>query len=692
MIPIIENKLQEENTLQLILYPSVTSRQINSINNKNKISNTQTSLLSGLNQYDFQNGESFKGKIINGVLQKGKYMWNTGQIYQGSFNSLNQFNGRGLITFPDLSTLSGTFTDNELIKRAVYITKNKTMEGTFYKNNLHGKFIIHSNDFDKKKKMKNIDNNGDDEDNEEDTNNNNISHYKYVGEYYKGVKHGKFIMETDSNKYHYVITGCYNKGKKNGEFTIKETNFNHYSMKGMYINDKRDSVFKITDFDGKNIEKFYDYGLDMPLPYNGVKIEQKNCLVEKEEFEVNCMTVVENNENNIIVLLGIKNKISIYFFDKNNKNIVFIKQINVFSEGEVNDIIGTADKKLLLCSSEAKIKLIKLNIDNVKEISSTSTYSNNPNIINQDYETIQEFQGLNESKNIFILLELKNQWIVSGDCENIIIWEKIINKNKNKINNHVKATGTFYEVDCSKKQPSFLDSFLNIFGLNNDIPKPAPVQATTQNNHFNKFHSCPINYNNNDNQNEEKIKYIFRSNIKTSHTFSIIEIKNNLIVSAQPDSKSILLINIMKNDVLKELNLNKSICNNKNAMSVINDKLLIIGFEGVAVVNIDLFTIETFIYLKQKMNMICPYNKDTFLCFQKNKIRYYQNEWSMLQCVNHEKRKKIEIVSKLEKEKFKGCVNRIIVKKIRGGLYVFAVGKDEINDDDINKGKMIILY
>ena len=43
-----------------------------------------------------------------------------------------------------------------------------------------------------------------------------------------------------------------------------------------------------------------------------------------------------------------------------------------------------------------------------------------------------------------------------------------------------------------------------------------------------------------------------------------------------------------------------------------------------------------------------------------------------------------------EKLKFKGYVNRMIVKKMGNEIFVFAVGKDESNEND--KGKMIVLY
>ena len=644
MIPIIEDQLPEANKLQPILYPTVTSQQLNNIKNCDKIKNDLESSISSsleLETYNFENGESFKGKIANGILIKGKYMWENGQIYQGSFNSLNQFNGRGLITFKDLSTLSGNFTNNELIKRAIYKTKDKTMEGEFYKNNLHGNFIIYSNDFNENKNIKNIDNNGDNN-SEENINNNNIYKYKCVCGYYIGKKHGKFYLDTNWNKYHFIINGNYKKGKKHGEFIIKETNFHIYSMKGEYDNDKRNGKFEITDFNGESIEKSYDQGFEKPI-YIGEKIEQKNCLIEKEEFEINCVTLIENIENKIMILLGIKNKINIYLFDKNDKNdknIVFLKQIEVFFIGEVNDILETVDKEILICSSEAKIILIKLNLDAIKTFSTNTTALNT---INPDYEIIQEFEGLDESKSksIFVLLELKNSWIISGDCENIIIWEKKIEENDN--NNIINENDLEIEIELDKEENAMLE-----------------------------------------------IKYKFQKNFKTTHTFSILEIKDNFIVSPQPDSKSILFINIMSNDIFKELKINKLISNCKNVMSMINEHLLVVGFEGIIVININDFEIKKFISIEQKINMIYPYNNDTFLCFAKNKICHYQNKWIMLQYIYYQQRKKIEIVSKLEKEKFKGYVNRMIVKKMGNEIFVFAVGKDESNEND--KGKMIVLY
>ena len=82
----------------------------------------------------------------------------------------------------------------------------------------------------------------------------------------------------------------------------------------------------------------------------------------------------------------------------------------------ISDILVLTDKNILICDNKNKFNLIDIKI-----------------IFNKiKLKIISEFKGKENNSSIFSLRELHNSLIISGDCNNLIFWEKnYLNGNTN---------------------------------------------------------------------------------------------------------------------------------------------------------------------------------------------------------------------------------------------------------------------
>lgn len=468
---------------------------------------------STIGNYIFRNGETFKGRITKNILQKGIYTWPNGQIYYGDLSPNNTFNKKGKMIFPNKDELTGLFNGNKnTIEKALYKTSTRLYQGSFKNNKLHGKFII--------------------------KNNVNAPHYLFIGNYVNGERHGKFSLEKIYNNQIIQICGTYEKGSKNGEFKII----------------KNGKVCFIINY--KNDMEIIEYKKED-------KIENKKCINYMNKINKICCMVIIEEYNNLYLLIGSYEYLFIYIIEKTG--IVFNKQIFLFKKADVNDIIQTKDKKFLICSSNNNLILIELYLKEKINMS-------NSNIINEnekDYELIQKFHGLNNSKNIFFLKELSNEIVVSGDCENMILWEK-------KISERIEHEPVVEE------NKSFFDKlYENI----KEIFEPSTPDANL------------MTTNETDNIIKDNYKNINHKDL--THTYSILEIKNNcnkIILSVpQPDSKSLFFFEIDKNNTIndiKELSDIDSIPNRKNIMTQIDNKLYLACKNKIIIINLNSYEIE----------------------------------------------------------------------------------------------------
>ena len=334
-------------------------------------------------------GNKFKGRIINGKLQKGVYTWKNGQVYYGGFSSNNKFNGRGKIIFPNKDELAGSFNaENYTIEKAIYKTSNREYQGSFKNNKLHGKFRI------KNAKDK--------------------PHYLFSGYYFNGKKNGRFILEKVYKHTKIKVTGIFNNGRKNGQFSI-------YSL----------------DHDNKLMfNKKYVNNCD----YDSL-IEKRNYFQDKIEHKILCMLLFEEKDK-LYLLIGSNENLLIYRILE-QKDIILKKKILLFENEEINDILKLKeDNKILLCSSKGNLKLIELFLEQ-KQITMSTDNTNE-----KDYKIFQDFKGLKNSKSIFRLIELSNGLIASGDCENLIIWKKkyIKKEQYDDDDNNKQSNNSFFEI------------------------------------------------------------------------------------------------------------------------------------------------------------------------------------------------------------------------------------------------------
>ena len=521
--------------------------------------------------YIFINGETFKGKIKDKIFQKGKYIWPNGQEFYGDLSPYNRFNKKGKIIFPNKDELTGIFNpENNLIEKAVYKTSTRLYQGTFKNNKLNGKFIIKNNE--------------------------NSPHYLFIGSYLNGIKDGKFSLETRYDNQKINMTGTFEKGKKNGNF-----------------------IFKIEE---EKIE--VEFNDDFIKILNG--IEKKNFFEKKEKNKICCMKIIEEiieNKKTINLLLGSYENLLIYYIDVDKKDINLKKTIHLFKNEDINDILKLKDGKLLLCSSRNNFKLIELLFE--------KNNSKINNKIENDFRIVQVFNGLNNSKNIFSLIELTNELIVSGDCENIILWKKML-KSEN-------------------------------------IPH------------------------------EQNYELKIMNNKNLSHTYCILEIDNEnskiKLAVAQPDSKSIIFLQISSNYDIDEITSIKNIdtvSNRKNIMTIFKSNLLIGCKNQIIEIDLNKYKIINKIYIDSItfITYINSYLNDFLLLgLMRNKNSYnYEAYLSQRDYVKNETKAKIMSISDFKKRILNGNIIDVDI---------YSFNNDENNNNEImvsisTDGKILLLF
>jgi len=584
----------------------------------------------------FGNNGSFKGTIDDNKPKKGTYTWPNGQKYSGNFSN-NFFNGKGCLTFPNNSKLYGKFSGDQksyLIKDAIYITADKKYQGSFKNNLLHGEFVI-----------KNID---------------GQSFYSFAGKYYNGVKDGDFILEKEVNNERIEIIGQYNKGLKNGHFFFKK-----FNLDGKFIEEKH------LYFDNDYIINYYD---------DNQKIENK---IRKNNIpnynEIYCMTIFER-EGRKFVLLGSELYLLIYNINEDTDySIEYNRRILMFNRGKINDILIIKNgNKLLLCTNTNKFKLIEL------------SFATNGRV-NIRHKLIQEFKGRENGKSIYMLLELSNELVISGDSQNIIIWGKNnIENNDNNDNNHNNDNNDKNEKneknEIRRNESQAMDNqsmniFHKIFERAKHFYSRNCPNCLVPNNIINAS-STEIdyrtineeNYDDNDtdhsgNFNYQQKFYIDRDEdgFDLSHIFCVLEINknnyNNIIVIAvaQSESKNLYFFEINDgNEIddsnnyrqIKKIENINSIRNSRKIMHCVdNDNILLVGcYNRVAIVQIlNNYELIKFVNFNSITNF-SNFKGDYFICAtmeKKGGLYNYQSFLTQGELVKtgDEENKKIRIIS-----------------------------------------------
>ena len=530
--------LNEDNFLQNILFPEF-----------NQSINIET--LNGIVSINFSNNDKFKGTIENdnkdiknGNKKKGTYIWHNGQKYSGNFSN-DFFNGNGCLEFPNKFKLHGNFSGDRnsyLIKDAIYITNDKIYQGSFKNNLLHGEFVIKNKE--------------------------GHPFYSFIGSYHNGVKHDNFILVKEIENEKIEITGKYNRGLKNGHFCLKK-----FNLEGSFT-DEKDLYFE-NDYIIKN----YD---------NNQKIEVKKEINNKKEKEIYCMAIFKRNNKNFL-LLGSAFFLIIYNINENdNYSITYNRKILIFTKGRINDILITKNgNKLLLCSNTNRFKLIELKI-------------NYRGIIKIKDKLIQEFQGREKGNSIYMLLELSNELVISGDSQNIIIWGKNYIEDDNNERSEISQNETeMMDIQSMNIFQNIFEEFKNYLRncsscLNNDNYNRTESSISSSENE--SFDENIINDNRKFNYQQKFYINRDEDGLDLSHIFCILEInrKDNTIVIAvaQSDSKNVYFFEIYDDDYhhyrqIKKIENINSIRNCKKIMHCVDNDILLIGcYNRVAIVQI----------------------------------------------------------------------------------------------------------
>ena len=394
----IDDLLIEDNKLEQILYPTKNQKIIKE---------------SPKGTYIFENNEKFIGNMKGNRLDKGTYIWPNGQRYIGYLSDNNNFDKRGSLIFPSKNKLIGNFIMREnKIKCEMYEANNRIYTGTFINNKLDGKFIIKNKD-----------------------ENNIAQHYFFQGNYDKGRKHGYCIIEKSVNNKIVIIKGTFDKGEINGLFKI-------------YLKTKNNQEKLI-------YEQIFDHGQIKYFFKNEEKIEYKNIFLE-QKFSMNiyCLKIIKSKDNKIFILLGSYENILI--LDLLQKKLT--SSILIFRRQNINDILQTKEGNFLFCSNNNNFKLTEpFSLENEEEKEICESHLETSSTIGE-IKTIQEFKGLKNSKSIFIIKELINGYIVSGDSENLIFWKKKLENNFIEYNylTHVKLTNTYCILEIMQSNKDFI--------------------------------------------------------------------------------------------------------------------------------------------------------------------------------------------------------------------------------------------
>ena len=512
--------------------------------------------LNGIISIDFSNNDKFKGTIDNEKkIKKGVYTWHNGQKYSGNFYN-DFFNGNGCLEFPDNCKLYGNFSGNRnsyLINDAIYITDDKRYQGSFKNNLLHGEFVIKNNE--------------------------GHPFYSFNGSYDNGVKNDDFILEKEVENERIEIIGKYNKGLKNGHFFFKK-----YKLEGSLI-EQKDLYFE-DDYIINNYE-------------NNQKIEVKNLINNIEGREIYCMSIFKRRNRNFL-LLGSEFYLIIFNINETeNYSITYNRKILMFIKGRINDIlISRNGNKLLLCSNTNRLKLIEL---------IPKFISGNGRAIIK-HNLIQEFQGRENGNSIYMLLELSNELVISGDSQNIIIWGKNYiedNNNENNDNDNDNDNDINDEGNFNYQQKFYIDRDEDGFDL--------------------------------------------------SHIFCVLEINSNdntiVIAVAQSDTKNLYFFEIYDDNnhyrQIKKIENINSIRNCKKIMHCVDNDILLVGcYNRVAIVQIlNNYELIKFVNFNSITNF-SNYIGNSFICATMRKeegLYNYQSFLTQGELVRTEDGKKVKI-------------------------------------------------
>lgn len=205
----------------------------------------------GYGAFYWNNGDWEEGFFSNGNLQRGKYHFANGVVYEGPFDSDGRFHGKGKKTYKDGDTYTGDFYHGVETGYGIYrwhdggylegqfknfkiqrgkrvFSSGDTYEGTFDENeNLHGKGKYCFSDG-----------------------------FMYEGDWFHGERTGYGVIWSTKDKYRYE--GHFLNGLRDGHGKVRYSNEDDRVYEGNFKEGKRNGKFTITFDNGKKIERVYE--------------------------------------------------------------------------------------------------------------------------------------------------------------------------------------------------------------------------------------------------------------------------------------------------------------------------------------------------------------------------------------------------------------------------------------------------
>ena len=525
-----------------------------------------------LNEDDFLDEIEYptKNQKIIKEYPKGTYIFENNEQFKGIIK--NNKLTIGIYKWPNGQQYLGDLSNNNFTKRGTIIFPNN--------NKLIGYFLMNEN------KIKGAIY--------------ETKTRKYIGSFVNNLLDGKFIIKSKDNHPLYLFKGIFSKGKRQGNFVLeKDIHGKILQVIGTYNKGQKNGIFRVY-VRGNGGEKKLIYKKNFINDYPEPNIKDYEKIENKEiseyiiPFKICCLQVIIDLQNKIYLLIGSHE----YIIKCDINNINTPLPILIFKNKDINDILINKEGNILVCSNENDFKLIAINTD-----------SNSDEI-----KVLQEFKGLNNSKSIFIIKELSNGLIASGDCENLILWDKVIKNN-------------FYE-------------------------------------------------------------YKMINHINLTHTYCILEIKQNeknehvIISILQPDSRSVLFLDIDKNNQIKLIqkieNIN-TIHGRKKIMKQNKDILLIGCKDSIISINLTKYEILFKIYF-DKITYINILNRFVLIGIIKNRNSYnyegYLTQIIFVSKDNDLKNTKSFHVSKTLGKKHNGSIIDGYVFELNGKETIITVGND----------------
>ena len=347
----------------------------------------------GKGTLELADGEIYEGDWVNDKKHgKGKTTYPNGDVYEGDFqNGLP--NGKGKIIWISGNVYEGEMKDDLMHGKGILKWNDGLIyEGDFLNDKRTGKGIFYSSDG-----------------------------AKYEGEFLNGAYNGKGIL---SYKDGTIYEGEWKDNKKDGKGILKYNNGDVYE--GEFMNGAIDGFGKKTYADGRIEEGLWEMN--------------KYMKDYKDDGSIECIKTIDYTNKPVSILLELKDgrllsasidgTVNIYKKDSYEIDL----SIKEHSD-EIYSVIQLSDERIVTCSKDSLMKVIKLSEDNKYEIEST----------------------LKSDDAVLNAIEIKNNLIISVSLDKTIkVWDlktfKVITTIEEECDNILKINENEFMTSSSKNK------------------------------------------------------------------------------------------------------------------------------------------------------------------------------------------------------------------------------------------------